>query len=114
MSKSHIIQKALKVFSDYLRKKIPSYSNKDLTSLLVSAQSCGGLFTAPGAILGMVPRSAGLWEILFLAAETKEGRKSVFRDAIKKHNPKKVFYTRSKHNNKVYVRGSEYWERLLT
>ena len=110
---SKIFGYSIKVFSEYLKAKICSYRGKDLTTLVKVAVQNGGLFTAHKAILGMAPKTEGVWEVLFLAADNKEGRKQVMRDAIKKLNPKLVVYTRSKHNGREYVRGPEYWERLL-
>lgn len=107
------IPEAISIFCEFLKRKIPSYAKKDLTQLVISACACGGFFTAKGAILGMAPKAPGLWEVLFLAAEDKDGMRQVMRDAIDKLHPKKVVYTRSKHNGREYVRGPEYWERLL-
>lgn len=102
------------VFSAFLKGKIPSYANKDIKPIVAKACACGGFFTAKEAVLGMAPRSNGVWEVLFLAANDKEGRKQVMREAIEKLNPKKVVYTRTKHNCREYVRGPEYWGRLVS
>lgn len=114
MSRGEVIQNALLVFSKYLKEKIPSYANKDISPIVAKACACGGFFTAKEAILGMAPRTNDVWEVLFFAANDKEGRKQVMREAIEKLNPKKVFYTRTKHSGREYVRGPEYWERLVS
>jgi len=111
--KNKIYKEALKIFEEYLKRKIPSYASKKLECLIGAAIAAESFFTAHGAILGMAPKTEGVWEVLFLAADNKEGRKQVMRDAIKKLNPKLVVYPRSKHNGREYVRGPEYWERLL-
>ena len=104
----------ISVFSKFLKEKIPSYANKDISALVAESLACGGFFTAKEAILGMAPRSNDVWEVLFLAANDKEGRKQVMREAIEKLNPKQVVYTRTKHNGREYVRGPAYWERLVS
>lgn len=103
----------LEIFSAFLKNKIPSYANKDLAKLILAAHAAGGFFTAPGAILGMTPKNKEAWEVLFFAANDRKGRNQVMRDAIDKLSPKKVVFTRSKHSGREYVRGPEYWERLL-
>ena len=104
----------IEVFSAFLKGKIPSYVNKDINPIVAKACACGGFFTAKEAILGMAPRTNGVWEVLFLAANDKEGRKQVIREMLEKLNPKQVVYTRTKHNGREYVRGPAYWERLAS
>jgi len=108
------IAEIVSVFSSFLKEKIPSYANKDISKLVTKSLACGGFFTAKEAILGMAPRSNDVREVLFLAANNKEGRKQVMREAIEKLNPKQVVYTRTKHNGREFVRGPAYWERLVS
>jgi len=104
----------IRIFSNFLKEKIPSYANKDISPIVAKACTCGGFFTAKGAVLGLAPRSNGVWEVLFLAANDKEGRKQVIREMLEKLNPKQLVYTRTKHNGREYVRGPAYWERLVS
>lgn len=108
------ITEILAVFSGFLKEKIPSYANKDINHIVARSLACGGFFTAKEAILGMAPRNNDVWEVLFLAANDKEGRKQVIREMLDKLNPKQLVYTRTKHNGREYVRGPEYWERLVS
>jgi hypothetical protein len=102
----------LEAISKYLASKIPMYKEVDSKALVVDSLMSGGLFTKEDGVLGLSKIEEGLWEVLFFAAESKEARKSLIREAAKKLGKISIMFYRPKHEGREKTYSYKYWMRL--
>lgn len=102
----------LEVLTKYLASKIPLYRELDPTPLIVDSLMDGGLFTNKGGVLGLSKISENLWEVLFFAADSKDDRKELVRQAGEKLGKISIKFFRPKHKDREIVHTFNFWVRL--